>query len=200
MLIQKRFHRSGFSLFELVVAISLIILLLVSLSFLFTSGIGVYHQFGKGISPFQEARLVFQKIESDINSLVEGSNNFRGNTGPTRMDFLSLVNPEGTTLALRYQYNSNSKTLERFSETANTFTLPGTISNNTELVGERIAACTFSFYDGTFSGLLLTGNSPQWTVGSGIPAAIKIDLSIEDRENPAIVENFSRIFAVRNRG
>ncbi len=200
---------NGFSLFELMVSLTLLIILLVALSTIFTAGIGIYKHHDRGLSPFKEARYIFGVIETDLASLIPsipgGTNSelFQGNTTSCR--FITVDPANSNTLGLRYIFNANTHRFERQSTITDSSTLPINFTNS-DVIGENINACTFNYYSGDFSGLRLTNFSGQWpsiapidAPLSEMPKAVSITLTIMDPLYPGIEETFTRLFIIENR-
>jgi hypothetical protein len=200
---------NAFSLFELVVSLTLLIILLVSLSTIFTAGMGIYKNHDRGLYPYKEARNVFSLIETDLASVIPsvpgGTNSelFQGNIDVCR--FITVEPTNNDTLGIRYVYNQNARRLERQSTITDPATLPINFTN-TDVIGENISACSINYYSGHFSGLRLTTFNTQWpstapidTPVSEMPKAISVTLTIIDQLYPDIQETFTRLFVIENR-
>lgn len=190
--------KKGFTLIEIVVAVTLLIILLTTLSFIFTSGLGLYQRFGTGISTFNEARRVFQQIETDLLSVIEGNGLFRGGDSPVRMDFVTKnFLGEDSILAVRYQYDAAGERIQRFFVPTDSLNLPADISADSDEVGINITNFTLAFYSNSSSGLLLNSESSAWSA-TELPVAVRVEMTVRDEKDPDLTEDFIRLFVIRN--
>jgi hypothetical protein len=200
---------NAFSLFELVVSLTLLIILLVSLSTIFTAGMGIYKNHDRGLYPYKEARNVFTVIEADLASIIPsvpgGTNSelFQGNIDVCR--FITVEPTNNDTLGIRYVYDQNARRLERQSTITDPATLPINFTN-TDVIGENVSACSINYYSGHYSGLRLTTSNTQWpstapidAPASEMPKAVSVTLTIIDPLYPDIQETFTRLFVIENR-
>jgi hypothetical protein len=200
---------NAFSLFELMVSMTLLIVLLVSLSTIFTAGMGIYKNHDRGLYPYKEARNVFSIIETDLAAVLAsipgGTNSelLQGNSTVCRFIAVDPVNND--TLGIRYIFDEDTQQLERQSTITDAATLPINFTN-ADVIGENISACTITYYGGLFSGLRLTNGDTQWpgaapidAPASEMPKAISVTLTIMDPLYPDIQETFTRFFIIENR-
>lgn len=200
---------AGFTLFELVVSLSLLIILLVTLSTIFTAGLGIYQHHDRGLFPYKEVRNIFSTIETDFSSLIPssygGTNSelFQGSSD--RLRFITIDPETHDTIGIRYLYNSATDELERHSTDTDSSTLPINFTN-VDIIGEHVSACSITYYSGHHSGLHLTNSSTSWpsiapvdASISEMPKAVAITVTIVDPTYPDIQEEFTRLFIVENR-
>lgn len=213
---KNHWQTNGFSLFELMVALSILAMLFSVTAVIFKAGIKTYEFHDDGLFPFKEARYLFTAIEDDFADMIASEQN----DGPAQ--FSECLNGSATTLRfvrlnddkqyteVRYVYNNTAQTFERNEISLNTAVLsdpPTSPDTPTVILASRVTACSFSYLSGVANGIQMTTQYTAWPVNgvlpedspSEMPAAILVTVTITDTKNPDIQESFGRLYAVRSR-
>jgi len=85
--------KKGFTLIEVLVAVTIIAVIVLSIYSAFNTGITAYKKMDTAFSSFQDARIILNVIETDLkNSFIysEESSFFKG--GSSALDFFSILN------------------------------------------------------------------------------------------------------------
>jgi len=110
--------KKGFTLIEVLVAVTIIAVIVLSIYSAFNTGITAYKKMDTAFSSFQDARIILNVIETDLkNSFIysEESSFFKG--GSSALDFFSILNTydkdEKYNSLCRIKYTLEGNTLKR---------------------------------------------------------------------------------------
>ncbi|MDD4955333.1 MAG: type II secretion system protein GspJ [Candidatus Omnitrophica bacterium] len=111
-------NRKSFTLIELLITASIIAVIILSVYSAFNTGILAYKKIDSAFSGYQEARVVFNRLESDLrNSFVYSKQSSLFKAGPQELDFLNVSriydNDKEYSNLCRIKYELSGTTLKR---------------------------------------------------------------------------------------
>jgi type II secretory pathway pseudopilin PulG len=165
--------RRAFTLVEVIIAFTIftvvITLVLVSMVQTFKS----FHQGEKFADSIQRQRVFFQKMARNIQSLVAVEEEGKAGFEALQVSFAFVTAQADVLAEVRYAYNGQTKTIDRFIEQPADFDFATWGTQDVPSL-EGVAECMFWY-----------GNASNWQhewrqESSGIPAMVKVEYRMRD--------------------
>ncbi len=167
---------SAFTLLELLIAMTILVVILTSTYTLFRSASGAFLKGEVRSELYQQVRIIFGVAEREISSAlpVPGKDRyFQGSED--RLFFICPVSEQDKAdlREVGYWLSNEDQTLMRHVDTDPDFDF--TTADTNEELGVHIQRLAFSYYDGE-----KWGNSCDSQIEQGLPKAVKMEITIGD--------------------
>jgi type II secretory pathway component PulJ len=205
-LMNKIIFKKSFTLVELLIAVTMISVILLSLYSAFNTGILSYKKIDASFDAYQEARAIFNRIEIDLkNSFPYKKDVSLFNGTSEHLEFFTVLDiynkDKIDTQICRIKYQFDTNTLKRTAYVAE-----AAIDNTTEPVPEELSAAVKSI-NFEYAGIDSSGkeaftwqaNWPQDnTQGNEMPLAVKAKITLVGRnEKQENLIEFSKTIPMR---
>lgn len=183
-------QKTGFTLVELLIAVSIFSIIILSLFSAFQTGILSYKKIDSAFEVFQTARLILNRIEKDLkNTFIyyADDSKFIGNS--KAMDFYSIIDifdNEGNMngVVCRIKYELAQEGLKRYCYKGIDALLENT-GIGADILSSKIKEISFKYaYPGTTPDKIYEWQEEPWPIDENqkkaLPLAVKIELTLKD--------------------
>jgi len=206
--LKKMTRRKSFTLIELLIAVTIITVILLSIYSAFTTGILSYKKIDAAFDVYQEARVIFNRLEIDLKNSFpyrKDTSLFKGTS--QYLDFFTVLdiydkdNINTDVCLIRYQLEPGS--LKRIAFIGNNALDAGAIPETEELSG-NIKSIDFQYASDNKTGKDAFTWQSIWPQGvtqeHQMPIAIKIKLGVIDRkEKQESIIEFSKTIPIKQK-